>query len=65
MSIKKWLNLEYYISELDQFLTSRRHKNPKASLAQAIEIKKYQRIHSLRDDANTPSPKNDLVTFLE
>lgn len=56
--IKKWLNLSFYISELDQFLTFLKQQFPKPSAAQQREQEKYQRIFALRDRQHeTPSKK--------
>lgn len=43
-NIKKFLNLEYYTSELDKFLSEYARKHPKPSFSQREEWKKYQRI---------------------
>ncbi len=40
-----------YVSPLDTFLAKFDEENPHQSESQKQEIKKYQRIHQLRDDA--------------
>jgi len=56
--LKKWLNLNFYISELDQFLQAYRKSHPKLSCSQKEEIQKYQAIHRKRDkpDASNNQP---------
>jgi len=43
-NIKKFLNLEYYTSELDKFLSEFARKHSKLSASQRLEQEKYQRI---------------------
>jgi flagellar biosynthesis chaperone FliJ len=50
--IKKWLNLNFYISELDQFLKQYRASHSKLSSSQKAEIEKYKIIHRKRDHAD-------------
>lgn len=47
--IKKFLNLTYYTSEIDQFLSHFRRKHPRLSASQRQEKEKYDRISKLRD----------------
>lgn len=51
--IKKWLNLNFYVSELDQFLQTYRQAHPKISCSQKAEIQKYQTIYQKRDNPET------------
>lgn len=48
--IKDFLGLEYFTSEIDQFLIDFDHSHPKLSESQRKEKDKYQRIYALRDD---------------
>ncbi len=43
-SIKNFLNLGYYTSELDKFLSEYAKKHPKLSVSQREEMEKHQRI---------------------
>lgn len=43
-NIKKFLNLTYYTSDLDKFLSEYSKKHPKLSDSQREEMEKYQRI---------------------
>lgn len=48
-NIKNFLNLNYYISELDKFLARYAEKHPKMTPSQQEEFDKYQHISQLRD----------------
>lgn len=52
--LKKFLNLDYYISGLDQFLFKLRQQR-QLSVSQRAEKQKYSRIYALRDQASTPT----------
>lgn len=65
MNIKKWLNLEFYISELDQFLKAFDRKHTKLSASQRKEIAKYKRIHEMRDMPVAQLNNQDVVKILE
>jgi hypothetical protein len=43
-NIKKFLNLTYYTSELDEFLSEYSRKHPKLSASQREEMEKHHRI---------------------
>ncbi|MBA3661292.1 MAG: hypothetical protein H0W64_06170 [Gammaproteobacteria bacterium] len=58
--IKKWLNLSYYISELDQFLAQLAHRFPTPSKSQQKEVEKYQRIFKCRDNPIPAAPPKKL-----
>ncbi len=59
INIRAFLGLEFYISELDQFLNNF-DRNHKLSAAQESERKKYARIHDLRDHAKPHQTKPGL-----
>ncbi|OGT38426.1 MAG: hypothetical protein A3F12_02885 [Gammaproteobacteria bacterium RIFCSPHIGHO2_12_FULL_38_14] len=48
-SLKTWLGLDFYTSEIDHFLTNFDQKHSKLSESQILEINKYTRIYQLRD----------------
>jgi hypothetical protein len=50
INIKSLLGLDYYTSELDQFLTEFSKKHPKLTPNQRKEVQKYERVYRLRDD---------------
>lgn len=52
--------LRNYVSEIDQFLQNFDESNPAHSRSQEKEIAKYQRIYSLRDQANRPESSQTL-----
>lgn len=54
----KLLNLEFYTSHTDQFLAKFSKTHPGKSHAQHQEIKKYQRLNKMRDQA-VPAASND------
>lgn len=43
-NIRKFLNLTYYTSDLDKFLSDYANKHPKLSASQREELEKYQPI---------------------
>lgn len=47
--LRKFLNLNYYTSELDQFLSKYRRDHQRLSASQAAEKKKYDHISKHRD----------------
>lgn len=55
--LKKFLGLNCYKSEIDQFLTDFDAKNPKLSTSQHREKKKYELLNDLRDHAHQPEPQ--------
>ena len=60
--IQKFLNLDYFVSELDAFLIAFDKANPKLSASQQKEKEKFARIYKLRDDpdqSETPITKWD------
>ena len=60
MNIKEWLGLQYYISELDQFLTHLNRTQTKLSVSQQQEIEKYTRIFTLRDNPSTHESRDSI-----
>jgi hypothetical protein len=61
INIKKFLNLEFYTSQIDQFLAkySREHNIPSES--QLKEKQKYARIFKLRDQAEPDTDKKNQI----
>lgn len=55
--LRKFLNLNYYTSDLDQFLSKFRRDRQRLSASQATEQKKYDRIFEQRDQISTQPPK--------
>ncbi|EKD73768.1 MAG: hypothetical protein ACD_45C00192G0002 [uncultured bacterium] len=51
--IKSWIGLDFFVSELDQFLERFRAKHPVLSPAQRAERDKSMRIDKMRDVAET------------
>jgi hypothetical protein len=47
--IKKFLNLEYYVSPLDAFLEKYVRQHPRLSASQRAEKDKYELLNKLRD----------------
>lgn len=60
INIKKLLGLEYYTSELDQFLADFDGTHTKLSASQRMEKAKYARIYQLRDNFDQQSPVGSL-----
>lgn len=58
--LKEFLNLGYYVSQLDQFLAEYDRAHPKLSASQRAEKDKYDRIFKLRDDAKAQPAKTVL-----
>lgn len=57
-SLKNFLGLAFFSSEIDQFLKKWDKDHPKLSSSQRAEINKYERIYRLRDNAaNIPETK--------
>ena len=56
-NLRSFLGLDYYTSELDQFLKAYDEKHPRSSASQLREIDKYRRIARLRDQNYTESPE--------
>jgi len=53
-SLKEFLNLNFYISELDRFLKTFDKATNKLSASQLKEKNKYARIYQLRDKPSQP-----------
>ena len=49
LKIKQFLNLTYYTSKLDLFLSAFDQAHPRLSASQRAEKEKYDRINKLRD----------------
>lgn len=60
INIREFLGLNYYTSELDDFLAELAKSYPKLSPSQRKEIEKYKRIYALRDQ---PSPVEQTDTL--
>jgi hypothetical protein len=61
INIRKFLGLDYYTSQLDQFLAKLKRNQTHLSASQLAEKNKYQRISALRDTANSSdSPKKSF-----
>ncbi len=60
-SLRAFLGLNYYTSELDQFLTEFDHSHPTLTLSQRKEKEKYQRIYKLRDNPNAQKQEQDTL----
>jgi GH35 family endo-1,4-beta-xylanase len=60
LNIKNLLGLNYYVSELDQFLEAYEKAHPKLSSSQRQEKEKYARIYELRDKASENPSKKSL-----
>lgn len=59
INLKEFLNLNFYVSKLDQFLTEFDKKHPNLSASQRKEMEKFERIYKLRDDAKASDVKPD------
>lgn len=55
--LKRWFNLDFYVSSLDRFLEAYRQKHPRMSASQRAEIEKYAALNKQRDDVNAPTTK--------
>lgn len=58
--IKQFLNLTYYTSKLDLFLSAYDESHPHLSASQRAENEKYDRIFKLRDQPNVQDSKKNL-----
>ena len=56
--LRKFLNLNYYTSDLDQFLSKYRRDHQRLSDSQATEKKKYDHISKLRDQEVSSTADN-------
>lgn len=50
--LRNWLNLNFFVSPLDQFLAGFDKTHPRKSASQRKEIEKYEQIYRLRDNPN-------------
>lgn len=50
-NLKEFLGLNYFTSELDQFMMNYGKTHPKLSCSQQKEKDKYDKIFSMRDDS--------------
>jgi hypothetical protein len=57
ISIREFLGLNYYTSELDQFLIDFDQSHSKLSASQRAEKEKYARIFELRDNPHQRDAK--------
>lgn len=60
INVRKFLGLEYFTSELDQFLIDFDKSHPKLSASQRQEKEKYMRINRLRDNPRAIEPEDDF-----
>ena len=51
-NLRSFLGLDYYTSELDQFLKQYDKSHPSLTPAQKFEKDKYRRVYQLRDKAD-------------
>ncbi len=58
--IRQFLNLTYYTSELDQFLSDFDKSHPRMSAPQRKEKDKYDRIFTLRDTRTNAETKKSI-----
>jgi hypothetical protein len=58
--IRAFLNLTYYTSTLDQFLSYFDKTHPKLSESQRLEKEKYDHIFKMRDEATASKTKKTL-----
>lgn len=58
--IKKFLGLDYYTSQLDEFLESYDKKHQKLSASQRQEMAKYKRVYALRDNPHQHEPNEQI-----
>lgn len=61
INIKKFLGLEYYTSGLDTFLAAFRKEHPKPSASQQAEMKKYDKVFQMRDEAVQPTAPSEKL----
>jgi len=59
--LKKWLNLDFFVSQLDQFLIQFDKTHPKKSASQRKEIEKYEQIYRLRDNPHASQPSRETL----
>lgn len=59
-NIKEFFNLNFYISELDQFLVKFERDHPKLSQSQLKERQKHDRVFALRDKSTRIEPNQDV-----
>lgn len=57
----KLLNLDFYVSPLDNFLNEYKHSHKELSKSQREEVNKYDRVMELRD--NPQAKDNTKATF--
>ena len=53
--IKTFLGLDFYTSELDDFLMDFDKRHPQLSRSQRMELDKYKRVYERRDKPEEPS----------
>ena len=61
INIKKLLNLEYYTSQIDQFLAKYSQDHRQLSESQLKEKKKYERIFNMRDQAEPETAQTEKI----
>ncbi len=59
--LKNWLNLNFFVSKLDQFLMQFDKTHPKKSASQRKEIEKYARIYRLRDNPHAAQQSSETL----
>jgi hypothetical protein len=60
-NIKKFFNLTYYTSPLDQFLESYRQKHSRLSSSQQTEKTKHDIVFKMRDKPQKESTKKTIL----
>lgn len=60
INIREFLNLGFYTSEPDQFLSEFDKNNPKMTASQQAEKEKYARVYQLRDNPLAPVAKTSF-----
>lgn len=60
INIRKFLGLDYFTSEIDQFIIDFDQSHPKLSTSQRREKEKYARIGKLRDDSRAIEQHDDF-----
>lgn len=64
INLRKLLGLEYFTSEIDQFMMDFDQSHPQLSSSQRREKEKYARIYQLRDNPQASEQLDDFwATF--
>lgn len=60
INIRKFLGLDYFTSEIDQFIIDFDKSHPKLSASQRLEKEKFKRIYQLRDNPHAIEQHDDF-----